>query len=85
MKYKTVYVLFRDSRESEYSSFHGIVCYSYEEACQRMLKRLWYFNPTFRKSISEMRAKEGAIAAYEHFADAWLYDVPWYVKLKVKV
>jgi len=54
--YKTVYILVEDSRETGFLRGDGItgqVCYSLKEACEKLLRRVWYYEPTYRQWIRQ--------------------------------
>ena len=88
MKHKTIYILVEDARETGLTrgdGCTGTICYSLEDACIRILKRQWFFNPSERKWIKEMWKKLGPIKAYhEKTASAWLY-CPSYIKRNIKI
>lgn len=87
-KYKTIYILVEDGRETGLlrgNGCTGTICYSLEEACIALLKRQWFYEPEQRKWIEEMREKHGPIKAYHnHTCSAWIY-CPTYVRKRIKI
>lgn len=87
-KYKTVFILLEDSRDT--SMVHGNGCtgdvfYSLDDVCIKILKRQWYFNPDQRKWIKEMWKEHGPVKAFHSYTGtAWLY-CPTYIKKRIKL
>lgn len=88
MKTKTIYILVEDSRDTGLLRGDGItgqICYSLKEACETLLRRVWYYEPAQRTWIKEKWAELGPIKAWhEHVCTVWLY-CPVYVKRRIKI
>lgn len=88
MKTKTIYILVEDSRETGLLRGDGVtgkICYSLKEACETLLRRVWYFEPSQRQWIKEKWDELGPIKAWhDHVCTAWLY-CPVYVKRRIKI